>query len=204
MSSTPPSDETTAPPPAGPVLFQAPRPGPGRPSSTSTSAPPRSGTTETSPSDLAESSTGPEPDWSTRSHPDVDDARPESGTSSGSLGSEAAAEALTGLRGRIAAGIANGTQAAHHALADDVGQAFGQFLASEKEIEEVSDAGARILSRKLPKGLGNPDLEDAIRVGIAVVSYVSRQLSILKQARAARHQLKAAAAAAPRTGDQAV
>lgn len=195
MSSTPPSDET---PTAGPVLFQAPRPGPGRPpSSTSTSEPPNPSTPETNQSNPAESSTSPEEDWSTSSRPDVDEPEPESGPSSGSLGSEVGAEARSGLRRGIAAGIVNATEAAHNALTDDVGRHLGAFLASDKEIEEVSDAGARYLGRKLPTGAGNRDLEDLLRVGIAVASYVSRQVRILNQARAARRQLRAAAASQP-------
>lgn len=190
MSSTSPSDDT----PSEPLLFQTPRPGPGRPpSQTSTSEPRPSSTPETSPSDPAESSTSPEQDWSTSGRPAGDEQQP-SDTSSGSLGSEVGAEARAGLRGSIAAGIVNATEAAHNTLADDVGRHLGQFLASDKEIQEVSDAGARIISRKLPKGTGNPDLEDLLRLGVAVAAYVGRQVRIFRQASAARRQLRAAAA----------
>lgn len=200
MSSTPRSDEI---PPAGPVMFQAPRPGPGRPpSSTSTSEPPQSNTTGTSPTGPAESSTRAEPDWSTRNRPDADEQTPASGTSGASLGSEVGAEALSGLRGSIAAGIVNATEAAHNILADDVGRHLDQFRATETEIMEISDAGARIISRKLPAGVGNKDFEDFLRVGMAVVSYVGRQVKILNQARTARRQLRAAAVATP-AADQA-
>jgi hypothetical protein len=193
MNSTPRSDDIPTPPPA-PVMFQAPRPGPGRPpSSTSTSEPPQSTTPETSPSSPAESLTSQEPDWSTRSHLGDDEPRPASSTSGGSLGSEVGAEAQSGLRGGIAAGIVNATEAAHNILTDDVGRHLDQFRATETEIMEISDAGARIISRKLPPGVGNKDFEDILRVGMAVASYVGRQVRIMRQASAARRQLKAAA-----------
>jgi hypothetical protein len=202
MSSTPRSDDTQTSPPA-PVMFQAPRPGPGRPpSSTSTSEPPQSTTPETSPSSPAESSTSQEPDWSIRNRLGDDEPTPASATSGASLGSEVGAEALSGLRGSIAAGIVNATEAAHNILTDDVGRHLDQFRATETEIMEISDAGARIISRKLPAGVGNKDFEDFLRVGMAVVSYVGRQVKILNQARTARRQLRAATAARP-TADQA-
>ena len=195
MNSTHPSDEPSAPQPAGPVLFQAPPRGPGRPpSSTSTSEPPPSSTLPTNPSDPGESSTSPEADWSTRNRPDAGEPQPASEPSSGSLGSEIGVEALTGLRRSIAAGIIHATEAAHNIATDDVGRHFGAFVASETEINEVSDAGARIISRKLPAGLGNKDLEDFIRVGIAVASYVGRQIKIRGLSRAARKQLQDAKA----------
>lgn len=201
MNSTPPSDDAPTPPPAGPVMFQAPPRGPGRPPSTSTSEPQPSTTPETNPSGPAESSTSPEPDWSTSSHPGDSDANANS-TSGGSLGSEVNAEALSGLRGSIAAGIIHATEAAHSLATDDVGRHLNQFIASETEIMEISDAGARILSRKLPRGIGgNKDIEDLMRVGAAVVSYVGRQITILRKAKAARRQIKAATAGQP-TGEQ--
>jgi hypothetical protein len=175
-------------------MFQAPRPGPGRPpSSTSTSEPPQSTTPGTSPTGPAESLTSQEPDWSTRSHLGDDEPRPASSTSGGSLGSEVGAEAQSGLRGGIAAGIVNATEAAHNILTDDVGRHLDQFRATETEIMEISDAGARIISRKLPPGVGNKDFEDILRVGMAVASYVGRQVRIMRQASAARRQLNAAA-----------
>jgi hypothetical protein len=199
MSSTPPSDETaTAPIPAGPVMFQAPRPGPGRPpSSTSTSEPPLSSTSETNPNGPGESLTSPDPDSSTRHLLGDDESDPGRSTSSGSLGSEIGAEARNTLRATITAGIVNATEAAHNTLTDDVGRYFEQYRASDKEIEEVAAASARILSRKAPKGLGNPDVEDFLRLGVAVVAYVGRQVRIFRQAAAARRQIKAAAASAP-------
>lgn len=202
MNSTPPNDSDEIPP-AGPVLFQAPRPGPGRPpSQTSMSEPPTSSSSRESPTSPGESSTSPEADSWTRHHPDDDEQPPASAPSGDSLGSETGAETPTGLRGSIAAGILNVTEAAHNILADDVGRHFGQFLASDMEIQEISDAGARILSRKLPKGLGNKDLEDALRLGVAFAAYVGRQVKILSQSRAARRQMRAAAAAAPSAGAQ--
>lgn len=104
---------------------------------------------------------------------------------------------MTGLRGGIAAGIMNVTEAAHNIATDDVGRHLGQFLPSDTEVNEISDAGARILSRKLPAGAGSGDFEDLLRVGMAVFSYVGRQVRIMNQARAARRQIKAAAATAP-------
>ena len=202
MSSTHPSDEAPTAPPAGPVLFQAPPRGPGRPPSTSTSELSPPSTPSTSPSNPEASSTSPEGDWSTRSHPDDGEPQPESGTSSGSLGSEIGVEALTGLRRSIAAGLIHATEAAHSVATDDVGRHFGQFVATETEITEVSDASARIITRKLPRGVGNKDFEDFIRLGVAVASYVGRQVKIRGQARAARRQLKAAAANAPNAGEQ--
>jgi len=197
MSSTHQSDETPTAPPAGPVLFQAPPRGPGRPPSTSTNEPPAPNTPSTNPSDPAESSTSPAGDWSTRSHPDDGEPQPANEPSSASLGSEIGVEALTGLRRSIAAGIIHATEAAHSVATDDVGRHFGAFVATETEITEVSDASARIITRKLPKGIGNRDLEDFVRVGVAVASYVGRQIKIRGQARAARRQLKAAAESAP-------
>jgi len=179
-------------------MFQTPRPGPGRPaSSTSTSEPPPLNTSEANPSGPAESSTSPDPDWSTR-HP-LDNDAPDSGrsTSSDSLGSEVGAETRGTLRATITAGIVNATEAAHNTLTDDVGRYFDQYRASEHEIDEVAGASARILSRKVPKGLGNPDLEDFLRLGVAVAAYVGRQVRIFRQAAAARRQIKAAAATAP-------
>jgi len=117
--------------------------------------------------------------------------------SSASLGNEIGVEALTGLRRSIAAGIIHATEAAHSVATDDVGRHFGAFVATETEITEVSDASARIITRKLPKGVGNKDLEDFVRLGVAVASYVGRQIKIRGQARAARRQLKAAAESVP-------
>jgi len=201
MSSSPDLDESDVPP-VGPVMFQAPRPGPGRPtSSTSTSEPPQSSTRETNPSGPAESSTNPDQDSSTRNPLDDGAAASDSGTSGRSLGSEIGAEAHAGLRGGIAAGIINATEAAHNALTDDVGRQLGQFLISDTEVGEIADRGARIIARKLPKGAGNPDIEDFIRVGVAVVAYVGRQFRIFRQATAVRRKMReTTAAAAP--GDQ--
>lgn len=186
MNSTSPSDET---PTEGPQLFQAPRPGPGRPSSTSTSEPPASSTPETNPNRSAESSTSPDQDWSTRSHPVDGEPRLESGTSSDSPGSDTTGEP-TGLRKSIAAGIINATEAAYNAATDDVGRHLDQFRASDTEIMEISDAGARIITRKLPPGVGNRDFEDVVRVGMAVLSYVTRQFKIVREARAIRRKLQ--------------
>ncbi|NUR04296.1 MAG: hypothetical protein HOY79_49685 [Streptomyces sp.] len=94
------------------------------------------------------------------------------------------------MRAGIAAGLVNATEAAHNLATDDVGRALGQFLVSETEVMEISDAGARIIGRKLPKGLGNRDFEDFARLGMAVASYVGRQVSIWKKARAARRQIE--------------
>jgi hypothetical protein len=169
-------------------MFQQPRRGPGRPSKSTTELP-ASSTPETPRSFPEEPSIPSGPDSSTRSPRDGGDSSRANGTSGDSPGNEPPSG---GLIRSIQAQIVNATEAAHNLATDDVGRAFGQFLVSETEAMELSEASARLISRKVPKGFGNSDLEDYARIGVAVVSYVGRQISIWKKARSARHQMASA------------
>lgn len=189
MSSSPSDAESpTESPRPGPVMFQAPPRGPGRPSGTSTSTTPPPSTSETSPSRPEEPSTPQAQDWSTRPHPGdaASVARPD--TSSGSPGIKGDPDVADDIR----KALVNATEAAHGALTDDVGRAFGQFRATEDELDEVSDAAAGLLGRRVPKGVGNPDVADLIRAGIALIAYGVRQINIMRVARAARRKMASA------------
>lgn len=185
--------DTESPKPAPPAMFLEPKRGPGRPS-TSTSEHPTSSTPETSPSSPEEPSTPPGPDSSTRSPRDDAGSANERRTSGASPGNEPPADfdVSSGLVKSIAAQIVNATEAAHNLATDDVGRAFGQYLVSETEASELAEASARLIARKVPKGFGNRDLEDYARIGVAVVSYVGRQISIWNKARSARRQMSSA------------
>lgn len=193
MPSNPTADESPSPTqtPPGPVMFQAPPPRPGRPpSATSTSTPPPPSTNETTPHHRAESSTPAEPDWSTSQHPAGGGSDARSSISSDSPGSKRGAQLVAeDIRGALI----NATEAAANGLTDDVGRALGQFRATEDELDEVSEAAAGLLARRVPRGVGNPDVADLIRVGLAVIAYGGRQFRILRAARAARRKMASAA-----------
>lgn len=129
----------------------------------------------------------PEPDSSTRNHPGNDASAHESDTSSSSHGSEP-----KGLTANLERQLLHASFIVHSLATDDVGRAYGLYLISDTEASEIAEAGSHLISRKIPKGLGNRDVEDYARIGLAVASYVGRQFSIWKQARSARRQMASA------------
>lgn len=170
------------PPADDPILFQEPPRGPGRPrSSTSTSTTPPPGTSPEPPNPLEEPSTPAGPDSSTSDHrgdPGESESEPVSlSPGSGEPG---------GLAGAIRAGILTGTHAAHNLATDDIGRVLGAYLVTKRELDEASEGAARILQRKVPAGLVGRDVQDGVRVGVALASWLGRQFQIWTRARAAR------------------
>lgn len=98
----------------------------------------------------------------------------------GSLGSRGE------LRQTVAAGVTAATSAAHELLADDDAKSYGAFLADENEVDGIADAAAGLLSRRVPAGVGNPDVTDLVKLGLILAGYVGRQIRIRRQIKAMR------------------
>lgn len=98
-----------------------------------------------------------------------------------------------------AAGVVMATTAAHEMLADDDGKAMGQYLAEDEEVEHIADAVSGLISRRVPPGMGNPDLGDLVKLAFVVGGYVARQFQIRRALKAAR---RGAILGAPLVEDQ--
>lgn len=173
----------------GPVMFlEAGRPGRPRSTLTSESSNPSSSADPSQP--RPESSTSPDPSWSTEPPPPPPYAD-ESEQPSVSPGSDEPALTLGQM---ITRGLAGATEVAHNTATDDVGRAYGQWLATERELYETGEGAAGLLSRRIPAGPGSPDMADLIRIGISLASYGSRQYQTWKRVRAQRKAIALAAA----------
>jgi hypothetical protein len=96
-----------------------------------------------------------------------------------------------------AAGVVMATTAAHEMLADEVGQSVGLYLAEDKEVTAFSDAAAGLVSRRVPPGVGSPDMTDLVTLAFVVGGYVARQFKLKRWVK----QLKAAALTAAPADD---
>ncbi|MBK3557710.1 hypothetical protein JHN55_14455, partial [Streptomyces sp. MBT56] len=132
----------------------------------------------------------PTDDWSAGSQADVpesasDRAEPSSPPSTGELPSGSLAS-----RGELAATVTKGVTAAANMagefLTDDNGKEMGAFLLEEEEAEEIGNAAAGLLSRRVPPGIGNPDVTDLVTLGLVLAKYVVRQFNIRRTIKAYR------------------
>jgi hypothetical protein len=90
------------------------------------------------------------------------------------------------LRKTVTAGVIAATSAAHELLADDDGKSLGAFLADDEEVDGIADAAAGLLSRRVPAGVGNPDVTDLVKLGLILAGYIGRQFRIRRQIKAMR------------------
>lgn len=98
----------------------------------------------------------------------------------GSLGGRAE------LSGTVRAGVTAASSAAHELLADDDAKSLGAFLVDEDELDGIGDAAAGLLSRRVPAGVGNPDVTDLVKLGLILAGYVGRQIRIRRQVKMMR------------------
>lgn len=90
------------------------------------------------------------------------------------------------LASTVRAGVTAATSAAHELLADDDAKSLGAFLAEDDEVDGIADAAAGLLSRRVPAGVGNPDVTDLVKLGLILAGYIGRQFRIRRQIKAMR------------------
>ena len=90
------------------------------------------------------------------------------------------------LAGTVRAGITAASSAAHELLADDSAKSLGAYLLEEEEVEGIGDAAGSLLSRRVPAGVGSPDVRDIVTLGLILAGYIGRQFRIRRQVKALR------------------
>lgn len=78
------------------------------------------------------------------------------------------------------------TNAAHEILADDEEKAYGLYLPNVEEVQLVADSTAGLLSRRVPAGVGSPDMTDLLTLGLTLAGYVTKHFRLRREIRRAR------------------
>lgn len=90
------------------------------------------------------------------------------------------------LEKAAAKAVTTATGAMHELLADEEEKAHGLYLAYEEEVEGISEAAAGLLSRRVPAGVGNPDLADVVQLAMVLGGYILRTWRTRQAIRRAR------------------
>ncbi len=152
-----PSEPSSPPaPPSQPLspLFLATAPPPSDDPSTSSQLPPSSGLPgmdPTSPSDGADSPSGPRSTGKAR---------------------------LRELREMARAAVATAGGLAHQLLTrpDTPEREVGLYMPDKEDVEAIGDPLASLASRRMPEGAANPDAVDLVRVVLGLVGYAGKQI----------------------------